>query len=76
MSNVSDKLLEANRVKATNKPREAFVAAWDVWCRDTAKALVAAPDFEEMTALLKELQVCHDVMAVLVGHSVADEEAA
>jgi hypothetical protein len=81
-TNVSDKLLEANRLKATNKPREAFVDAWSVWTRDTAKALVAASpapdgrgDFEEMTALLKELGVCHDVMAVLVGEIEEGDDA-
>jgi hypothetical protein len=74
MSNVSDRLLEANRVKATNKPREAFVAAWDVWCRDTAKALAAAPDFEERTALLAELGVCQAVLDVLTGAAIEDAE--
>lgn len=68
-SNVSDKLLEANRLRASNRPREMFVDAWQTWCRDTAKALVEAPDFEETTALLAELQVCASVMDVLVGAS-------
>jgi hypothetical protein len=74
MSNVSDKLLEANRVKATNKPREAFVNAWDVWCRDTAKDLVAAPTFEERTALLAELGVCQAVLDVLTGAAIEEAE--
>jgi hypothetical protein len=73
-TNVSSKLLETNRLKATDNPRKAFVTAWDAWVRDTAKLLIDAPDFEERTALLRELNVCSDVMDVLCGAAAEDAE--
>jgi hypothetical protein len=68
MSNVSDKLLQANREKASNKPREIFARAFEVWCRDTGKLLSEATEFRDIADLLAELQICYAVGDALCGH--------
>jgi hypothetical protein len=56
-------------------PRRAFVTAWHVWVRDTAKQLVeAGDDFEEVTAILAELRVAHNVIMSLVVGATAEAE--
>jgi hypothetical protein len=74
MSNVSDKLLQANREKASNEPRKVFVAAWKVWCRDTAKALADETEFEEIGNYLEEMRVCREVGLALLGRDDDDDD--
>jgi hypothetical protein len=55
-----------------NAPRRAFIEAWQTWVRDTAKQLVEATEFEEVTAILAELRLAYRVMELIVGEH--DEE--
>jgi hypothetical protein len=52
-----------------NRHRRAFIAAWQKWTTGTAADLAAADTFEKQTAILSELVLCHDVMALIVGEA-------
>jgi hypothetical protein len=54
-----------------NRHRRAFIDAWQKWATGTAADLAAADDFEKQTAILKELVLCHDVMSLIVGETIA-----
>lgn len=73
MSEVSTKLLQAVRMKNGDGSRAKFVGAWTIWCKETAADMVATDDFEELTALLLEMNVCREVMGVLVGATEVEE---